>query len=529
MDLASQNANEMAPRLQVGLSLIYAGDGERATAWLKDAVALAPENSAANEALVGALLQVGAQDEALNVAKEFAESSPGNVEAVNLVALAHVTQNDLESATREFNRSLAIEPGNKVAVQYLAQIAFRQGNLDAASKYLDQGLAASSEDPALLYAKAVVAVNANNAQAAKNLLEQVIEQGSSSVEPHLLLAKLLIADGQHQAALRVLDDVKVNDRRVLLARADAYFELGQFRNAVDIFENLRRDYPNTPLVHFGLARLYAELKRPNEAEAALDRALVLQPDSMRAKLIKARVLGLRGKFGEARSLIKELGLPESDAQYLEATLFLAVLEGDGEQRLAVSRQLLSVSPTAQHAVALSASYAFLRDEQKATETLVNWLRHHPLDDHVRWELAKLYLFREYDDEAAAEFEKLRVNDPDNVAILNNLAWSLRKSRPALAMQYIEEALSNSAKTSSLLDSYAEIAARLGDAETALRAIDDAVAQSANKPAMRLRRAEIYYLLGERERAIEEAQRVAESQTSDATKAFAIALLKRWER
>lgn len=144
----------------------------------------------------------------------------------------------------------------------------------------------------------------------------------------------LVASGDRDRILAPLLARLTDPARVVRARAaEALLALGivelpgaageALARAQDEYAEALQAFPDVPSNHTALGWLESERGRVAEAEAALDRALHLQPDSVRALVIKGVIAARRGEFDNAVQLwrrVKSLapGYPNIDRLIEEA-------------------------------------------------------------------------------------------------------------------------------------------------------------------------------------------------------------------
>ncbi|MGF1649613.1 MAG: tetratricopeptide repeat protein [Hyphomicrobiaceae bacterium] len=100
----------------------------------------------------------------------------------------------------------------------------------------------------------------------------------------------------------VADDPARPDWRILSARGAALGKLGRFDESIELFERARRIAPNEPTITNNLAMAYVAAGQPQRAEPLLQ-AIAYRPDAtprMRQNL--ALVLGLLGRYTEAKAV-----------------------------------------------------------------------------------------------------------------------------------------------------------------------------------------------------------------------------------
>jgi tetratricopeptide (TPR) repeat protein len=115
-----------------------------------------------------------------------------------------------------------------------------------------------------------------------------------------------------------------------VALANYYFIMGDAAAAAREVNDALRLSPSLPDVHELCGRILAEVGRPEEGLAFLERALLLEPSMLRTKLDIARVSALAGDWSKAESLYDDLPQePNEQNAYWFPRARLAIWNGDG--------------------------------------------------------------------------------------------------------------------------------------------------------------------------------------------------------
>jgi cellulose synthase operon protein C len=82
-------------------------------------------------------------------------------------------------------------------------------------------------------------------------------------------------------------------------------------------------------------------------------------------------------------------------------------------------------------------------------------------------LAQFYINKKSNDKAMALYQKIIEKQPENVVILNNLAWLYLEKNPAKGMEYAASALKLMPDNALIEDTMASLALKNGDRDKAL--------------------------------------------------------------
>lgn len=199
-------------------------------------------------------LEAGNADDALKIAQEMLREEPDDVDALDLMAVAHRTAGDLEEAVEVYERLRVIEPKNPAWVIAEADLLIREAEDDR--ELIEQGLELLEDGEPLI-------------------------RGDDELlfESELLRATALNQLGDFTEALasiRVALDVDAEHPEARLEQGQALFELGRFDEARRVYQSLAKDFPDEAWAHHYLG-LLAE-RRGEAPEPFFKKAQALAPD-----------------------------------------------------------------------------------------------------------------------------------------------------------------------------------------------------------------------------------------------------------
>jgi Tfp pilus assembly protein PilF len=121
------------------------------------------------------------------------------------------------------------------------------------------------------------------------------------------------------------------------------------------------------------------------------------------------------------------------------------------------------------------------DQQKSLEPLVDWLQFQPGDVRTRSVYATLLQQYGNNDKAMAEYETILQQSPDNILVLNNLAWLYQLNNDRRAIELSERAFQLAPDKPEIVDTYGWILVNFGDYEKGLAYLKDAFAKMPENP------------------------------------------------
>ncbi len=211
----------------------------------------------------------------------------------------------LRIAARYFERALAIKPRDAASLRRLAEALEALGQPERARALYQRAVALNPTDA---YAIAGLRRTAATQPAPIAPLEAALATRPADAALRVRLAAALIAAGQPQRALRVIDQVAAAARRnprLLELRAEALLMLIRDEEAARTYLRLLALEPDNWKAHANLARLLAK----RDPAAALEHARVaarLRPDDARVQINLAEALLINGRRSQAIEVYRRL-------------------------------------------------------------------------------------------------------------------------------------------------------------------------------------------------------------------------------
>jgi len=137
-------------------------------------------------------------------------------------------------------------------------------------------------------------------------------------------------------------------------------------------------------------------------------------------------------------------------------------------------------PSAELVIKLSEAASRMGQHEEAVSILRAWLTEHPEDARVQHFLGATYLSMEQNDEAIRQYEKVLETEPDNVVVLNNLAWLYSLNGDPRALVLAERAYHAIPDDVGIQDTYGWALVQQGEVDKGLRLLSQAVEQLPDK-------------------------------------------------
>lgn len=513
-----------------------------AEAHLSKALAVAPELALARRLLVSLYLQSGQPGKALAALEPVHGKLEGDAQMLALAGQVYVRNGDFQKAEQAFAKAAALDPQDAGKRTSLALAHLAKGQVDAALGELERIAAADGgavADLALIasflerrrFDEALQAIAAlekkqpgtprvhdlrgralagkGDGAGARRSFEQAVAADPAYLPAVAALARLDLAAGRPADANRRFEkavDAAPNDRQALLAWAELRRRTEAKPEAVAaLLKRAVAADTADPVPWLALVDHYLRSQDTAHAVAAAQEAASALPE--RPEILDALgIAQLAGKdFNQALSTYGRLASlePKSPQPYLRmADVHLAA--GHGPDAAGSLRKALELAPVA--AVAIRLHTVLLQQEGEGAEGFAGtWLREHPKDAGFLRYLGDRALARQDYDGAVRHYRAALEIQPDNVAVLNNLAWVAGRQKSAQAIDYAEKARRLAPDQPAVLDTLAMLVLEKGDAKRAVELLQRAVQLAPGQAQIRLNLAKALIQAGNKAAARKELE------------------------
>lgn len=335
---------------------------------------------------------------------------------------------DPVAALKQLSRAAELHPDYAALQLHLGTGHYLAENFEQAEQHYRRALAL---DPGCVNAQlglARVAVARGDPVAALSLLQPAGESAGSEGAVHLLLAQVYHELGRHPEAER---EERLTAASPIPALPDGTTAVADpVRAEVKAQESVRASR------QLEEARHYLLEGRDHEAEEAVEKALVADPDSVAALVVSARLLAKRGEIERARErLERAVALDDRNATAHVELGTAYALAGMIEPAISVLERALQIDPTQ---TSVKGRLAGLLVQAGRDVEALDWLRSAnrdlPDDAAIRDKLALVLVRLDRFEEAEPILRELLSADPRGVAVrarLGQCLWRLRRYDEAL--------------------------------------------------------------------------------------------------
>lgn len=510
------NSYRFTDSLSLASVRIDQGKTEVAEEQVQRLLANNPDHPGVNYLHARMLVEADEYAEALSALFRVLNVLPDHEGGLYLSGLANINEGNMATARRQLNRLRTVEPNHQMGGLLLANLHLSMDEPLLAERVARDLLQIDEQhyDAMVLLVRSLDAQEPSEAarQEAISLYERMVAARPEALTPRLALGAALLGQGDAAAGVAVLEaarDLAPASDDVWRHLIQAQLSIGDIAGAKEAATAYAEQQSQSALPTIYLARIAqqegdgaAAARHFSEAEAQLREALDAEPDNLQLSGLLLNTLMGQGKLEDADAVLA--GLPAEAARQpavLVARGRLALAGDRAADAESLLRTAQEESPDAMTLMWLTGAISIQERNDEAIAMLEGWLADNPADMMVRNELASSYLKVGREQEARAAYQQVVETAPNNVIVLNNLAWLLRDMDPEQALSYIERADELAPGNPQIMDTYAMVQLGLGATQEALSLNQSALEMMPGNPETHYHRALILRADGQNEAAI----------------------------
>lgn len=516
-----EKASTLAPQTAIlhtslGLSKLGQGDQQGGVAELERATALDPASEGTATALVTSELALKHYDKALAAAQKLIAAHPQSAVAHNLEGTVYVSKGERAAARASFEQAASLQADLLAPVRNLALMDVAEKKPEAARQRLLAFVGKNQRNTDAMATLAQLALSQNRPEEGRNWLEKAHAENPNAAGPARMLALHYLRSKEAAKALTLLRKVQTahpTDAEVLDLMGQAQLATNDAQGALETYSKLVNVVPKSADAQLRLAAVHAKLKNLAAAESGLKKALALEPNSLQARYAQLDLAMTKGPTDEALSLarqIQRIAPKAAEPLIYEATILTAQKKPEGAFKAYERAFALAESPLL--AVRLAASMKSLGKGKEADARLQQWRQEHGSDPVIVMYLGESALMDKQYQAAAEQFEAALKTDPDNPAVLNNLALAYQAQQDPRALTMAKRAMKLAPDNPGVIDTVGWMLAQQGDVQGALPLLRKAVALAPQAPELRYHLAFALNQAGDKKAARQELDKLlAESK------------------
>lgn len=504
-------------RTGLGVSRLAAGETDRALADLEAAVQLDSEKYQADILLIMSYLQRASYDQALTALQTLEKKQPNNPLTHNLKAAIYLGKKEVPAARKHLERALALKPDYVPAALNLAQLDLQEKNAPAARRRFEAILEKDNGNVQALLALAELAPRLGATQKEQiDWLERARRASPDAVQPHLLLARTYAQIGDAKKALEAAQRAQAanpDNPEVLDTLGAIQLSTGDKNQALSTYTKLAALRPDSPAALYRLANAQMLNADTPGAAATLKKALALKPDFSEALLAMTELELRAGRFPEAMKIARQLQKQNAKSPLgfaLEGDVLLA--EKKYPQAAAAYEIAYGIGRSGALAMKMHTAYAQAGKPAEGEARLAQWLKESPDDGSVRLYSADASLKRGDYKNAIEHYERIRQKQPDNIVVLNNLAWAYQQTKDPRALEAAERAYKLKPENPAVADTLGWILVERGDTQRGLKLLQKAAADAPRALSIRYHLAQAWLKAGEKAKARDELEGLLSADT-----------------
>lgn len=499
-------------RVAAGKSLIARGQGEAGLRMLREAAAADSIGIEADLELISVLVQRRDHAGALKAVDALAAKRPDAPMPEQLRGRVLQQAGDLAGARAAFDRALQRDPVFSPALTSLARLDLLEGRVDAARQRYEALVKRDPRASEAMLALAALMLRAGGSFAdASTWVDKAVQARPTDAEIWRLAIIVQRDAGDMAGALsraRAAVSAMPDQLPVLAVAAEVQIAGGDVQQAVATAQRMLQLRPGAPDVLVKLSEAYLAAGNRVTARQHARRAMALAPDwtpaLRQAALVEMRDEQVQAALALARAA--QARRPDASAGWqIEGEI--AAAQGNWRDAAAAFRQALGKGEQPLLAGQLHGS--LMRSDQRAEAARLEqrWFKAYPEDMAFRVLLAQDATERSDWTASVAHYRVALDGEPDNVVLLNNLAYAQVQARDPQALATAQRAAQVAPASAPVLDTLALAFAQAGNVPRAIAAQARAVELDARNGAYRLQLARLYLRVGDKKKAREEVQRL----------------------
>ena len=523
-----QSPDSSAIRAELGVSRLAQGD-DRAMADLQSAAGMEGASTRADNFIILSQLRKKEFDAALTSINALEKKDPKSPLIWNYRGAAYLGKKDAARSRDSFNQALKLDPGFFPAAANLAQLDLKDKNPAAARQRFETILKADPKHLNAMLALADLSLLGQDEKTYVSWLEKAASVHPQALQPRIALARYQLAKGDKNKALataREAVNVQPDNPDALELLGTTQLALGDTTNALASYRKLADRLPGqaSPLTKLATAQIMA--KDLPAARLSLQDALRIQPDFIDAQLILGSLDIQGARYDDALKLAKQAQQqkPDNSAGFiLEGDV--AYARKDYPAALTAYERAHKLQPSGSMLLRQLAILNAMQRPEEGEKRLLAWLSSHPKEANTRAVLAENLIKRKQYKAASEHYLYMNQDNPNNILILNNLAWSLFESKDKRALGFAEQALKIDPSNSAIMDTLGWILVEQGQVERGTKLLQQALAKSPDTAEIQFHLASAFAKSGDNVRAKREIERLLASGAAFPQEQEARALLK----
>ncbi len=435
MELLKQAAllePDVAPiHTQLAIGNLKAGNTEVAISELESAIQLDPELVQAEIMLILTYIDNEKLDDALLAAESMNKKNPESPLAVNLIGAVYLEKGDSKTARKYFEQALELDSNFIPALVNIARLELSSATPESAQALYERVLGIDENNVEALIYMAQVESQKRNFEQVETYLKRARETAPGSLRPKILLARYFQETGNYQEMLALASeahDIAPEDPETLLLLGEAQRLNNRATASIDTLQSLVKLRPDSHSALYQLSLTQFRAGEINLAKKSLMEILDSDPNHVGALLSLSRIHTVEKQFRLAEEYTERVRKIEGaaiDADIMQGDIYIA--RQQPEEAIGAFKRAYDIRPEGLVVTKLAQAYELTGDTEKALDIAEQWISQNPTDLRVRLYVAGTHQQVGNTQRATQAYENILAEHPDNVVVLNNLAWMYMSS------------------------------------------------------------------------------------------------------
>jgi len=383
------------------------------------------------------------------MAEEVLAAGNPNASALMVMAKINLAQQEADEAIDGLRSALELEPNNPQAHFILGTALSVKGEAAPARTELARAL---EIDPSMLEARRIL----SRVHASLGEHEYAIEEARSylaakpgSLQTRILLAQSLVILRRMDAALSELNAIPESERNadVLYALGRVHIGMGNAQEARRYLTVANESMPTHHDILRNLLRLDQKEGRLAESVARVEAALAVEPENAKLRTLSGLVALMDNRPDDAEAAFqKAIELDPADASGYEQLARLYAKTGRLNEAVTTYETAIKARPEDPNLhYFLGTLYSFGGAQDKAIECYEDAIKYGPDLAYPKNDLAYIYAESGKNLDRALDLaQDAKAALPDTATVADTLGWVLyKRGIPSAAISYLKEAVANS--------------------------------------------------------------------------------------
>lgn len=460
-----------------------------AVANLERSLELNANSSEAKVLLATEYLRAGNYNKALKIANDWMAEVGENVEALNIVAMAHLGGDKEEQAIGAMHKALSIDEYNALSLSYLAEKSLREENYQDAKSKLEKLLLDKPDYIAGLSTYFFTMTQLKQPELALSAIKSSQEKNASSISHTLLLAKAYSSLNNNKAIISLLSDMPKSAKLPALywvSLGNALVMEGESAKVTELYQEWSQLQPKQKLAWVRVAVTAEQNGQYAEGLLAVTQGLKFIPNDIDLLILQTHFYIKNNNISMAQQNInnfEESIKSRPGVENLQGKIL--VKQGRYQQALPKLNLGYQAAPSSKNAVLIFNVYKALDAFDKAEEFALAHIGKYPQQLFVRNVLAENYAAKGRIEEATSHYREIVKADANNIVALNNLAWyEMQSDNLVEADKAGTQAMKLAPDNVNVLDTVAAVKLAMGNKAKAIELLRKAVELAPNNTKLR---------------------------------------------